>query len=46
MVTADVVGLYPTIPHDVGLEALRKTLGDQVNKKLVLRSSLKWQNLF
>ena len=46
MVTADVVGLYPTIPHDVGLEALRKTLDDQVNKKLVLRSSLKWQNLF
>ena len=26
MVTADVVGLYPSIPHDAGLEALRKAL--------------------
>ena len=23
MVTADAVGLYPSIPHDAGLEALR-----------------------
>ena len=33
MVAADVVGLYPSIPHDVGLEVLRRTLDDQVNKK-------------
>ena len=26
MVTADLFGLYPIIRHDVGLEALRKTL--------------------
>ena len=26
MVTADLLGLYPIIRHDVGLEALRKTL--------------------
>ena len=26
MVTADLFGLYPIICHDVGLEALRKTL--------------------
>ena len=26
MVTADVVGLYPSIPHEVGLRALREAL--------------------
>ena len=26
MVTADVVGLYPSIPHAAGLEALREAL--------------------
>ena len=46
MVTADVFGLFPIIRHDVGLEALRKTLDEQVNKKMVLRTLLKWQNLF
>ena len=34
MVTADVAGLYPSIPHDIGLEALRRTLDDWVNKKI------------
>ena len=33
MATADVVGLYPSILHGVGLEALRKTLDDRVNRK-------------
>lgn len=33
MVAADVVGLYPSIPHDVALEVLRRTLDDRVNKK-------------
>ena len=33
MVTADVFGLYPIIHHDFGLEALRKTLDERVNKK-------------
>ena len=32
MFTADVICLYPSIPHDVGLEALRTTLDDLVNK--------------
>ena len=26
LVTADVVGLYPSIPHEVGLRALREAL--------------------
>ena len=46
MVTADVFGLYTIIRHDVGLEALQKTLDERVNKKTVLRTLLKWQNLF
>ena len=34
MVTTDVVGLYPSIPHDAGLEALRKALDNRENKKI------------
>ena len=34
MVTADVVGLYPSIPHDAGLEALRKVLDNRENNKI------------
>ena len=33
MMTIDVVGLDPSILHDVGLEALRRTIDDRVNKK-------------
>ena len=33
IVTADFISLYPSIPHNVGLEALRRTLDDRVNKK-------------
>ena len=41
IVTADLIGLYPSIPHNVGLEALRRTLDDRVNKKkLILRTLL------
>ena len=31
LVTIDVVGLYPNIPHDEGLEALRRTLNKRCN---------------
>lgn len=34
LVTADVVGLYPSIPHLDGLEALRKKLETRTNKKV------------
>ena len=33
MVTANVVCLYPSIPYDAGLEALRKALDNRENKK-------------
>ena len=34
MVTADVIGLYPNIPHDAGLKAFRKSLDNRENKKI------------
>ena len=34
MVKTDIVGLYPIIPHDAGLEALRKALDNGENKKI------------
>ena len=41
MVTVDVVGLYPSIYHNVGLEALRRTLNDRVNKKIGVEDLIK-----
>ena len=34
MVITDVVGLYPNIPNDASLDALRKVLGNRVNKMI------------
>ena len=34
LVTADVVGLYPSIPHEAGLRALREAL-DKQDKKCI-----------
>ena len=34
LVTADVVGLYPSIPHNAGLKALKDALGCRQNKKI------------
>ena len=34
LVTADVVGLYPGIPHSAGLNSLKKTLENIVNKQI------------
>ena len=34
MVTADVVGLYPSIPHEAGLKAIEKALNNRTNKKV------------
>ena len=33
MITGDVIGLYPSILPDAGLEALRKAFDNLVNKK-------------
>ena len=34
MVTADLVGLHPSISHDAGLEAIRKALDNREKKKI------------
>ena len=34
LVTADVVGLYPRIPHDVGFKALYEKLQERSDKKV------------
>ena len=34
LVTADIVGLYPSIPHEAGLKALERTLNNRTNKKV------------
>ena len=38
LVTADVVGLYPTIPREGGLEALRERLNERPDKKVPTES--------
>ena len=35
LVTADVTALYPSIPHDVGLKALRDFLDKREQKKIL-----------
>ena len=34
LVTADVVGLYPSIPHEAGLNALKEALDNRENKTI------------
>ena len=34
LVMADVVGLYPSIPHKAGLKALKKALGKRENRSI------------
>ena len=44
LVTADVVGLYPGIPHEAGLEALRNASENRSYQKYQLKTLLKWQS--
>ena len=39
--TADVVGLYPSIPHEVGLRALREALDKRDEKTIATEELLK-----
>ena len=34
LVTADVIGLYPSIPHEAGLNTLAQALDNRENKQL------------
>ena len=44
LVTADVVGLYPSIPHEAGLKALEKALNNHTNKKVSTEDLVKMAN--
>ena len=46
LVTADVVGLYPSIPHEVGLEALYEKLEERVENKIPSSDLIKWLSLY
>ena len=41
LVTADVVGLYPSIPHDEGLEVLKKQLDNFYEKSIPIEDLVK-----
>ena len=41
LVTADFVGLYPSIPHKAGLKALEKALNNRTNKKVLTEDLVK-----
>ena len=41
LVTADVVGLYPSIPHEAGLSALREALDKGTHKEIPTENLIK-----
>ena len=41
LVTADVVGLYPNIPHEVGLKSLKEVLDGRRDKKIYTEDLVK-----
>ena len=41
----DVVGLYPNIPHDEGLSALRKRLGERYEKDVSTETLVELEEL-
>ena len=51
LVTEDVVGLYPSIPHNAGLESLRKTLNEREASEIPLEDMVQlaefvYKNIF
>ena len=42
--TADVVGLYPSIPHEAGLRALKEVLNRREDKKISTEDLKKQKN--
>ena len=45
LVTADVVGLYPSIPHEAGLSALREALCKRTRKEIPTENLIKMAEL-
>ena len=46
LVAADVVDLYPSIPHGASFQALYEKLEGRTDKKFYLLTFLKWLNLY
>lgn len=44
-ITADMVGLYPSIPHPAGVNSLKEALENRINKQIQV-VQLKRQNFF
>ena len=41
LVTADVIGLYPSVPHEAGLSALKEVLDRQEEKNISIEHFVK-----
>ena len=46
LITADVVGSYPSIPHEAGLKALEKAFNNCTNKKVSTKDLVKMAKFF
>ena len=46
LVTADVVGLYPSIPHEAGRQALKEVLERRKDKKILTNDLVKMAAFF
>ena len=46
LVTADVMGLYPSIPNEAGLRVLREALDKQDKNVFPQKIWLRWQSLY
>ena len=46
LVTADVMGLYPSIPHEAGLGVFREALDKQDKNVPPQKIWLRWQSLY
>ena len=41
LITADVIGMYPSIPHDLGFKALEETLEKRESKQISTKDLIK-----
>ena len=45
-ITADMVGLYPSIPHPAGVNSLKEALENRINKQILTSGSVKTAEFF
>ena len=46
LITSDVAGIYPSIPHEAGLKALKDALDNRENKSISTEDLIKWLVLY